>query len=155
MGQADDNSMKTKADPPFLIALNLTQRCNLACDHCYLDAKILKEGSTDELDTGEIKSVLSDIAALSPECMVVLTGGEPLLRRDIEELAAHASARGLMVVIGSNGLMLTPKRVESLKRACVAGIGISLDSLVPEKHDVFRGRWPGFSAAFLGNRRYR
>jgi MoaA/NifB/PqqE/SkfB family radical SAM enzyme len=140
MGQADDNSMKTKADPPFLIALNLTQRCNLACDHCYLDAKILKEGSTDELDTGEIKSVLSDIAALSPECMVVLTGGEPLLRRDIEELAAHASARGLMVVIGSNGLMLTPKRVESLKRACVAGIGISLDSLVPEKHDVFRGR---------------
>lgn len=132
--------MKTTADPPFLIALNLTQRCNLACDHCYLDAKILKEGSTDELNTGEIKTVLSDIADLSPECMVVLTGGEPLLRRDIEELASHASALGLMVVIGSNGLMLTPKRIESLKRAGVAGIGISLDSLVPEKHDVFRGR---------------
>jgi len=132
--------MKTKAEPPYLVALNLTQRCNLSCDHCYLDAKILKEGSTDELTTSEIKAVLGDIATLSPECMVVLTGGEPLLRRDIEELAAHASALGLMVVIGSNGLMLTPKRVESLKRAGVAGIGLSLDSLVPAKHDAFRGR---------------
>jgi radical SAM protein with 4Fe4S-binding SPASM domain len=140
MGQTDDNTMQAKADPPFLIALNLTLRCNLACDHCYLDAKILKEGSTDELATEEVKSVLGDIAALSPECMVVLTGGEPLLRRDIEELAAHASALGLMVVIGSNGLTLTPKRVESLKCAGVAGIGISLDSLTPSKHDVFRGR---------------
>ncbi|MEE8454951.1 MAG: hypothetical protein V3R90_09420, partial [Limibaculum sp.] len=68
--------MTTKAEPPYLVALNLTRRCNLACDHCYLDAKILKEGSTDEMTTGEIKSVLGDIASLSPECMVVLTGGE-------------------------------------------------------------------------------
>jgi len=132
--------MKPEAEPPFLIALNLTQRCNLSCDHCYLDAKILKEGATDELTTGEIRTLLGDIAALSPDCMVVLTGGEPLLRRDIEELAAYASALGLMVVIGSNGLLLTPKRVASLKRAGVAGIGISLDSLIPEKHDAFRGR---------------
>ena len=132
--------MTTKAEPPYLVALNLTRRCNLACDHCYLDAKVMKEGSTDEMTTDEIKSVLDDIASLSPECMVVLTGGEPLLRRDIEEIAAHASALGLMVVIGSNGLLLTAERVESLKRAGVAGIGISLDSLIPEKHDAFRGR---------------
>lgn len=132
--------MRPEAEAPFLIALNLTQRCNLACDHCYLDAKVLKEGSTKELNTGEIKSVLDDIAALSPECMVVLTGGEPLLRRDIEELATHASKQGLMVVVGSNGLLLTPERVETLKRAGISGIGISLDSLVPEKHDAFRGR---------------
>jgi radical SAM protein with 4Fe4S-binding SPASM domain len=132
--------MIPKAEAPFLIALNLTQRCNLACDHCYLDAKILKDGATTELTTDEIKSVLDDIAALSPECMVVLTGGEPLLRRDIEDLAAHASAQGLMVVVGSNGLLLTAERVETLKHAGVAGIGISLDSLVPEKHDAFRGR---------------
>lgn len=140
MGAVADSFAGTKADPPFLIALNLTQRCNLSCDHCYLDAKILKEGATDELSTAEIKAVLGDIAVLSPDCMVVLTGGEPLLRRDIEELAAHASALGLMVVIGSNGLTLTRKRVASLKRAGVAGIGLSLDSLVPEKHDAFRGR---------------
>ncbi len=132
--------MKPQAEAPFVIALNLTQRCNLACDHCYLDAKVLKEGATDELTTDEIKAVLDDIATLSPECMIVLTGGEPLLRPDIEELAAHASAQGLMVVVGSNGILLTPERVETLKQAGVAGIGISLDSLVPEKHDAFRGR---------------
>jgi len=132
--------MQAKTETPYLVALNLTQRCNLACDHCYLDAKVMKEGAADELTTGEIKSVLDDIASLSPECMVVLTGGEPLLRRDIEDLAAHASGLGLMVVIGSNGALLSAERVARLKRAGVAGIGISLDSLVPEKHDAFRGR---------------
>jgi len=130
----------TKAEAPFLVALNLTERCNLACDHCYLDARVLKEGSTDELSTDELKSVLSDIAETGPEAMVVLTGGEPLLRRDIEELTAHASGQGLMVVIGSNGLLLTTERIERLKAAGVAGIGISVDSLDPDHHDAFRGR---------------
>jgi radical SAM protein with 4Fe4S-binding SPASM domain len=132
--------MTAKAEAPFLIALNLTQRCNLACEHCYLDAKVLKEGATDELGTEELKRVLSDIASTGPEAMVVLTGGEPLLRRDIEELAAHASGLGLMVVVGSNGILLTRDRIESLKHAGVAGIGLSVDSLDPEHHDRFRGR---------------
>ncbi len=126
--------------PPFLVALNLTKRCNLACEHCYLDAEILKEGSTDELSTNEVKTVLDDIAALSPECMIVLTGGEPLLRRDIEELARHAADLGLMVVVGSNGITLTADRVHALQAAGVAGIGLSVDSLEPETHDAFRGR---------------
>ncbi|MDH3742270.1 MAG: radical SAM protein, partial [Hyphomicrobiales bacterium] len=126
--------------PPFLVALNLTKRCNLGCAHCYLDAKILKKGSTDELTTDEVKGVLSDIASLSPECMVVLTGGEPLLRQDIETLAQHAAGLGLMVVVGSNGILLTPERARKLKTAGVAGIGISVDSLDPAKHDAFRGR---------------
>jgi radical SAM protein with 4Fe4S-binding SPASM domain len=132
--------MTAKAEAPFLIALNLTQRCNLACEHCYLDAKVLKEGGTDELGTEELKRVLSDIASTGPEAMVVLTGGEPLLRRDIEELAAHASGLGLIVVVGSNGILLTRDRIESLKHAGVAGIGLSVDSLDPEHHDRFRGR---------------
>ncbi|MFQ5624059.1 MAG: radical SAM protein [Paracoccaceae bacterium] len=132
--------MTDKAEAPYLIALNLTERCNLGCEHCYLDARVLKEGSTDELDTGELKDVISGIAAVGPEAMVVLTGGEPLLRRDIEELAAHASGLGLMVVVGSNGLLLTPERVERLKRAGVAGVGLSVDSLDPDHHDSFRGR---------------
>jgi len=131
---------KAKIQPPFLVALNLTKRCNLACDHCYLDARILKEGSTDEMSGGEVKIVLNDIAALSPDCMVVLTGGEPLLRRDIEEISRHAAGLGLMVVIGSNGITLTAERVRALKAAGVAGIGLSVDSLHPEKHDAFRGR---------------
>ncbi len=129
-----------ETDPPFLVALNLTKRCNLACAHCYLDAEILKCGTSNELSTVEVKAVLDDIAALSDECMVVLTGGEPLIRRDIEELAAYAHGLGLMVVVGSNGILLDAKRIDRLKAAGVAGIGISLDSLTPEKHDEFRGR---------------
>ncbi len=131
---------KPDPDPPFLVALNLTERCNLACAHCYLDAKVLKEGATDELSTEEIKATIDDIAKLSPGCMVVLTGGEPLLRGDIEEIASHASNCGLMVVIGSNGITLNEKRVRALKAAGVAGIGLSIDSLNPDLHDNFRGR---------------
>lgn len=133
-------SGQPKALAPYLVALNLTQRCNLACDHCYLDAKVMREGAVDELTTDEVKSTIDGIAAIGPEAMVVLTGGEPLLRPDIEELAAHASARGLMVVVGSNGLQLTPQRIARLQKAGVAGVGLSLDSLDPAHHDSFRGR---------------
>jgi len=132
--------MTSSVDAPFLVAFNLTKRCNLSCAHCYLDAEILKNGSTDELSTNEVKRAIDEIATLGPECMIVLTGGEPLLRPDIEELAAHAAARGLMVVIGSNGITLTRSRVKGLKKAGVAGIGLSIDSLDPQRHDDFRGR---------------
>jgi len=130
----------SKVESPFLVALNLTKRCNLSCEHCYLDAEILKNGSADELSTAELKKTIDDIAKVGPEAMIVLTGGEPLLRPDIEELAVHASALGLMVVVGSNGLTLTRQRVQSLQKAGVAGIGLSIDSLDPERHDDFRGR---------------
>ncbi len=128
------------AQPPYLVALNLTERCNLSCAHCYLDARVMKEGAADELSTDELKQVLDQIAQVGPEAMVVLTGGEPLLRHDIEDLAAHATRLGLMVVVGSNGILLTPARLERLKQAGVAGIGLSLDSLRPTHHDEFRGR---------------
>ncbi len=94
--------MTKPVDAPFLVAINLTKRCNLSCAHCYLDAEILKQGSTDEMSTSEVCRTIDDIAGLSSDCMIVLTGGEPLLRPDIEEIAAHASNQGLMTVIGSN-----------------------------------------------------
>ncbi len=125
---------------PYLVALNLTERCNLSCEHCYLDAKVQREGAVDELQTDELKTVLMDIAAASPEAMIVLTGGEPLLRRDLEELATHASGLGLMVVVGTNGMLLTQERIISLQNAGVSGVGLSLDSLDSVHHDEFRGR---------------
>ncbi len=112
------------AQAPYLIALNLTERCNLSCEHCYLDAKVLKEGSCDELNTSELKKLLEQIAKTGPEAMVVLTGGEPLLRKDLEELASHATKLGLMVVVGSNGLLLSEERIKRLQEAGVAGIGL-------------------------------
>lgn len=128
------------ADAPYLVALNLTERCNLACDHCYLDAKVLKEGAVDELGTKDLKRVLSEIAEVGPEAMVVLTGGEPMLRRDLPELARHASGLGLMVVVGTNGMLLRPERIKELQEAGVSGVGVSVDSLNPETHDIFRGK---------------
>lgn len=126
-------------DTPYLVALNLTRRCNLACAHCYLDAGTRSGGEAAELNTKEVEAILDDIAALSDETMVVLTGGEPLMRPDIDDLARHATNLGLMVVVGSNGTLLDEARAERLMAAGVRGVGISLDSLNPRTHDAFRG----------------
>ena len=123
----------------FLIAINLTYRCNLKCSHCYMDADALEGGSEDELTTEEVKKLLNEIAGRSNETMVVLTGGEPLLRRDLEELVSHGHQLGLSMVVGTNGVLLHELRVQSLKSAGAMGIGISLDSLNPDQHDNFRG----------------
>ncbi len=125
-----------------LVAINLTRRCNLACAHCYLDADELGKPAPDELSTDEVRGLLDDIAAHHPQTLIVLSGGEPLLRRDLEEILRHGQRLGLSCVIGSNGALLTEARVGSLKRAGALGIGISIDSLQPERHDAFRGQ-PG------------
>ena len=104
--------MTTTVETPFLVALNLTRRCNLKCAHCYLDAGTLNNDDPDELATSEVCALLNEIASLSDETMVVLTGGEPLLRPDIMDIAAHASGLGLMVVMGTNGVLLNDKRVD-------------------------------------------
>lgn len=126
------------AEHPFLVALNLTRRCNLKCSHCYLDAGVRMHGD-NELSTDEVKAVLDDIASLSDETMVVLTGGEPMMRADVPELARHAHGLGLMVVVGTNGTMLDDGRVAELKEAGVQGVGVSVDSLNSGHHDAFRG----------------
>jgi radical SAM protein with 4Fe4S-binding SPASM domain len=123
----------------FLIAINLTRRCNLACEHCYMDAEARLDGGEGELTTDEVKKLLNEITSRSNETMVVLTGGEPLIRKDIEELVIHGSQLGLSMVIGTNGVLLDEQRVKSLKAAGAMGIGISLDSLDPSHHDAFRG----------------
>jgi radical SAM protein with 4Fe4S-binding SPASM domain len=127
------------AAAPYLVALNLTRKCNLRCAHCYLDAGARADGGDGELSTDEVQRLIDDIADLSDETMVVLTGGEPLLRPDIYTLARHAAARGLMVVLGTNGVLLDARRVQALKDAGVQALGISLDSLDPTYHDRFRG----------------
>jgi len=123
----------------YIIAINLTRRCNLACDHCYMDAETREGGSDGELSTAEVKDLLDQICSRSNETMVVLTGGEPLLRRDLDELVTHGNNLGLSMVVGTNGVMLDEERVISLKAAGAMGMGISLDSLDPAHHNAFRG----------------
>ena len=131
-----------ETDQLQIIAINLTRRCNLACEHCYLDADELNTPSPNELNTQDVKSLLDQIAQHHEGTMVVLTGGEPLIRTDLVQLCSHGKSLGLMVVIGSNGALLTERRVISLKNAGAMGIGISVDSLDPARHDAFRGQ-PG------------
>ena len=129
----------TTAAAPYVVALNLTRRCNLKCEHCYLDAGTKSDGGDGELTTAEVQSLLQSLADMEAGIMVVFTGGEPLLRPDFLELVRCAAGHGLMVVVGTNGILLNPKRVAELKEAGVHGVGISLDSLDPSYHDRFRG----------------
>ncbi len=134
----------------YLLAVNLTRRCNLACAHCYMDAATLRDGGPDELRTEEVRQLLDQIAGRSRDTMVVLTGGEPLLRHDLEELLTHGAKLGLSMVVGSNGVLLNERRVVSLKEAGAMGVGISLDSLDPTYHDQFRGIPGGWEKTLAG-----
>ena len=135
---------------PYVISWNLTYRCNLACEHCYLDAGPAPRVGTDnfadrsELNTEECFRVIDDIAAFAPECLTILTGGEPLLRRDILEIVQRAAERGLWVVVGTNGVRVTENVAQKLTQAGARGLSLSLDALDPDRHDRFRqvrGAW--------------
>jgi radical SAM protein with 4Fe4S-binding SPASM domain len=135
---------------PYVISWNLTYRCNLACEHCYLDAggapRVDTENFADrsELGTEECFSVIDDIAAFAPECLTILTGGEPLLRRDILEIVRRASDRELWVVVGTNGVRITENVAGRLAEAGARGLSLSLDALDSDRHDRFRnvrGAW--------------
>jgi radical SAM protein with 4Fe4S-binding SPASM domain len=122
---------------PHVVAWNLTRRCNLACAHCYISAGSW-HGTDGELTTPEVLRIADEILALTSSPMFILSGGEPLLRADLETIAEHASARGATVVVGTNGTRLTDARITSLKAAGVTGVALSIDSLDARYHDRFR-----------------
>lgn len=123
---------------PRLVSWNITRRCNLRCAHCYLDAAA-RDSSQGELTTVEGREFIHQLASLCPGAMLVFSGGEPLLRADLCDLIAHAAQRGLLPVLGTNGVLLTDARARQLAASGLSGVGFSLDSLHPERHDDFRG----------------
>ena len=122
---------------PHVIAWNLTRRCNLTCSHCYISAGSWHSAAT-ELAPSECHRIVDELLAESPAPMLILSGGEPLLRDDLEDIASHASERGATVVVGTNGTRLIEKRIRSLMDAGVRGVAVSVDSLDPAYHDRFR-----------------
>jgi radical SAM protein with 4Fe4S-binding SPASM domain len=135
---------------PYVVSWNLTYRCNLACEHCYLDAGgsplVSSENFADrsELGTEECFKVIDEIASFAPECLTILTGGEPLLRRDILDIVERAAERGLWVVVGTNGVRISENVAKRLANAGARGLSLSLDALDPDRHDRFRrvrGAW--------------
>jgi len=129
----------------YSVSWNLTQRCNLECAHCYMSAFPGADAS-GELGTDECRRVMGEIAEVNPHVFLILTGGEPLLRKDLFELAAAGSDKGFTVVVGTNGVLLRDREARLLKEHGVQGASLSLDSTDAKKHDAFRhlpGAWKG------------
>ena len=136
----------------MLISWNTTRRCNLKCRHCYRDAKACAD--PDELTLMEGKALIEDIATAGFR-ILVLSGGEPMLREDICELVAHTRETGLRPVLGSNGTSITADAAHKLKEAGALRVGISLDSAEAKIHDELR-MIPGcFEQALAGMRHCR
>jgi radical SAM protein with 4Fe4S-binding SPASM domain len=142
---------------PHVVAWNLTRRCNLECAHCYISAGP-EESAASELTAEEFRRIADEILALNPSPLFILSGGEPLLRDDLPELARFASQRGATVVVGTNGTMLTDERIARLHDAGVTGFAVSVDSLDSKHHDNFRhgdGSLAATTAALERLRRHR
>ncbi len=120
---------------PALLSWNLTRKCNLRCPHCYMEGGRKAE---KELTTAECLALIDQMRQMGTE-MLILTGGEPLLRRDIYDIAQYASNQGIWVVMGTNGVLITDAVAQKMIECGVKGVGISLDSLDPQKHNSFRG----------------
>lgn len=124
----------------MIVSWNTTNQCNMYCDHCYRESG---QKAENELNTKEAKKLLREIKKANFKIMI-FSGGEPLLRPDIVELVQYASDLGLRPVFGTNGTLLNKKLAKELKNAGTMGMGISLDSLDPKKHDQLRkytGAW--------------
>lgn len=130
----------------MIISWNTTNQCNMFCKHCYRDAGAK---ANEELSTEEGKQLISEIKKAGFK-ILIFSGGEPLMREDIFELVAHASQLGLRPVFGTNGTLITREVAKKLKELGVMGMGISLDSLDPQKHDTLRAYPGGFNEAILG-----
>jgi AdoMet-dependent heme synthase len=135
--------MSAAASPytAYSVSWNLTQRCNLECAHCYMSAHAGAD-TRGELTTAECRRVIDEIAVVNPNVFLILTGGEPLLRRDIWDVAGYAAEKKFTTVFGTNGVLLREREARLMREHGVLGASISLDSTDPVKHDGFR-RLPG------------
>lgn len=144
--------MAPAAPPPspsrytaYSVSWNLTQRCNLECAHCYMSAHAGAD-TRGELSTDECRRVIDEIADVNPNVFLILTGGEPFLRKDLFEIAGHATARKFTTVLGTNGVLLREREARAMRQQNVLGASISLDSTDRARHDAFRrlpGAWDG------------
>jgi radical SAM protein with 4Fe4S-binding SPASM domain len=137
------------APPLRLIALELTRRCVLSCRTCRASAIGAGQADADELTGDEWRRLIDSIASFARP-MVILTGGEPLLRPDVYALAAHAAGRGLRVVLATCGALLDDASAKRLIDSGVSAISISLDGATAASHDAIRGQEGAFAAAMRG-----
>ncbi len=145
-GKLPSHLLQFSADKKPVIVWNMTRRCNLKCVHCY--ARAVDVHGKDEIDTASAKRMIDDLAAYGVPVML-FSGGEPLVREDLVELAAYAVEKGMRAVISTNGTLITPQKAAELKKVGLSYVGISLDGL-EEAHDRFRGKKGSFAKALEG-----
>lgn len=130
-----------------VVAWETTRRCPLACRHCRGSAR--DRDYAGELTTAEGLALIENLASFARP-ILILTGGEPMTRPDIYELAAHATALGLRVVMAPCGPLITAASVEQMKASGIRRISISLDGATGATHDAFRGVPGAFASALRG-----
>lgn len=130
-----------------VVAWESTVACNLACVHCRASAQTTPE--PDEMTTAEVLGLIDQLVELGSPIFIV-SGGEPLMRPDIYDIAAYGSQRGLRVAVSPNGTLVTPEAVRQLKEAGVRRISVSIDGSTAERHDAVRGQTGAFEAALEG-----
>ncbi len=130
-----------------MVAWEVTRSCNLACGHCRASA--LCGPYEGELGTEKCLRLLDEIAAVGKP-VIILTGGEPLLRADIYEIAAYGNRLGLRMVLATNGTFVTEAVAKKLIEAGIRRVSISLDGPDAGSHDAFRCVPGAFAEALAG-----
>jgi radical SAM protein with 4Fe4S-binding SPASM domain len=146
---SDQQHSKASQNKPRLIFWELTKGCNLRCIHCRASATELS--SPSDLSTQTARNIIDQIAAVSSP-ILVLSGGEPLFRSDIFELARYGTDKGLRVALATNGTLVTKQVAQKIVDSGVKRVAISLDGADAATHDTFRGIPGAFDAAITGFR---
>ena len=147
-GKLPSHLLQFSSDKKPVVVWNVGQRCNLKCIHCYSQSKDIEYPG--ELNTKEAKAMLDGLAEYGAP-VILFSGGEPLLRKDLMELITYARNKGLRAVISTNGTLITEEKAEELKKLGLSYVGISLDGL-RETNDKFRGIEGAFDDALQGIR---
>ena len=149
----DSSKQQTGARPGMgpVVVWNATKTCNLECVHCYADAQIKR--FVGELSTAEAQRMIEDLANFNIAALLI-SGGEPLVRPDILDLADYAASLGVRVTFSTNGTLIDQKKAERIAKIGVTYCGISVDG-GEERHDHFRGRRGAFRETIRGIRNCR
>lgn len=132
---------------------NLTDRCNLACSHCYSSSGPGRD-TANELSTAEALALIDDFAAMGIP-LILFSGGEPLLRDDIWDLACHARKKEIKMALSTNGTLITADVAWKIKENGIEYAGISLDGATPATHDRFRNTPGAFERSIAAFSRCR
>ena len=144
--RASGNGPSTPPGP--VVIWNLIRRCNLTCRHCYSISA--DTDFPDELSTREVAAVMDDLKAFGVP-VLILSGGEPLLRPDIFEISQRAKDMGFYVGLSSNGTLITPDMIGAIAGVGYDYVGISLDG-IGATHDRFRRKEGAYDASLAGIR---